>query len=65
MIVRLLLLLLAVSSLCHGQQPVRVVTWNLQWFPGKSPSSNPQEASAHIQEVRKALIEIKPDILVL
>ena len=44
---------------------MRVVTWNLQWFPGKSPSSNPQEASAHIEEVRKSLIEINPDILVL
>lgn len=64
MIVRLLTLLLTAGAFCHAQ-PVRVVTWNLQWFPGKSPASNPEAAAAHIAEVRKALAEIRPDILVL
>ena len=68
MITRLLLALLAACTLCLAEQPVqpvRLVTWNLQWFPGKSPSSNHEAAAAHIEEVRKALIEINPDILVL
>ena len=64
MITRLLTLLLAACTLCLGQ-PVRIVTWNLQWFPGKSPTSKPDAAAAHIAEVRKALAEIQPDILVL
>lgn len=65
MTTRLSSLILAACALCHGQQPLRVVTWNLQWFPGKSRTSSQEAATAHIAEVRKALIEMQPDILVL
>lgn len=44
---------------------LRVVAWNLQWFPGKFPAPTREQATAHIVEVRNALKAMKPDILVL
>ena len=42
-----------------------VVTWNLQWFPGKSPTATPEDVKLHIAEVREAILKMDPDILVL
>lgn len=59
-------MLLALSGTSPAQEsPLRVVTWNLQWFPGKSPAAKPDAAAAHIVELRAAVEEMKPDILVL
>lgn len=44
---------------------IRVVTWNLEWFPGRAPKSTRAEKDAQITAVRAALAELKPDILVL
>ena len=52
-----------------GQQAesVRVVTWNIEWFPGKSPRNAEADLfrDEHIQGVQEALVEIAPDILLL
>ncbi len=48
-----------------ADQPLRVVTWNLQWFPGKSPGAGKEAAESHVAEVQGALVTLNPDILVL
>jgi endonuclease/exonuclease/phosphatase family metal-dependent hydrolase len=60
-----LLLILLLRSLCPAQQTVRVITWNLQWFPGKAPAPLPERIPEHIAEVQAALRTMHPDILVL
>lgn len=56
---------LGIAVTCSAQVPVRVVTWNLQWFPGRTPAPGKVAADAHIAEVREALPKLQPDILVL
>lgn len=59
------LFFLLFAAACLGQTPVRVVTWNLQWFPGKTPAPGKEAADAHIIEVRDSARAMKPDVLVL
>jgi endonuclease/exonuclease/phosphatase family metal-dependent hydrolase len=40
-----------------------VTCWNIEWFPGQSLNSPPEIQTRHIANVRKALGEIQPDIL--
>ena len=42
---------------------IRVVCWNIEWFPGKSPSTTPDGESRHITEIGAALTAMQPDIL--
>lgn len=58
-------LCLLVDLIASAGEPVRVVTWNLQWFPGWKPEASAAKESSHIDLARKALIEIQPDILIL
>ena len=44
---------------------MRLVTWNLKWFPGKTPTPSRADQIAHIDEVRNAIVAMRPDILVL
>ena len=71
---RLLLALLVVSALCatnHAQPPakpaqtIRIVSWNLNWFPGKKPEPSAEEEKAHMEQAQAALRELKPDVLLL
>ena len=52
------------TSNCAADQ-FRIVTWNLNWFPGKTPASNPAQRVLHMSEARDALLNIKPDLLCL
>lgn len=42
---------------------VRVVSWNLQWFPGKSPNPAPKARMEQTNSVRAAIADLMPDIL--
>lgn len=42
---------------------LRVVAWNLEWFPGRSPEPTPEAAAAHIPPVQEAIKKLNPDIL--
>jgi endonuclease/exonuclease/phosphatase family metal-dependent hydrolase len=44
---------------------VRFVSWNLQWFPGHKPEATPEVAAKHMADARKAVGELKPDVLML
>ncbi len=66
------LLLLIPFSYVYGEQEessasetVRVVTWNIQWFPGRSPGASENAQLAHRAEVREYLPGLQPDILLL
>ena len=46
-------------------EAVRVVAWNLQWFPGREPEASPEAEQEHLRDVRGMLHRLKPDILVV
>ena len=70
---RLLLLCIAsaLCAACYGQPPaelvqtIRVVSWNLDWFPGKKPEPTADEEKVHMAQAQQALRELKPDVLLL
>jgi endonuclease/exonuclease/phosphatase family metal-dependent hydrolase len=47
-----------------GDKPLRVVAWNIEWFPGKSLESTPEEQEAQIALVQKEIERLDPDILI-
>jgi endonuclease/exonuclease/phosphatase family metal-dependent hydrolase/DNA/RNA endonuclease YhcR with UshA esterase domain len=61
----------ALCAACYGQPPakpaqtIRVVSWNLAWFPGKKQSATADEQKAHMEQAQQALRELKPDVLLL
>ncbi len=61
------LLALATVTFCAASlhaAPLKVVTWNLEWFPGKRPTASAEEADAHMKSAREALKKINPDVFV-
>lgn len=44
---------------------IRLVTWNLQWFPGKKPDTTSEIAASHMADAQKVIAELKPDVLML
>lgn len=73
-VVRLFIALLAVSASTFGcrhapeevkPRPLRIVTWNLQWFPGGKLGASKELQDNHIVEVRESIRKMAPDILLL
>lgn len=62
---RWLALLILLCSTVQGAEVVRIVTWNLEWFPGKKPAATPQEREEHFKQVAAILPQLKADIIVL
>ena len=46
-------------------EALRLLTWNLQWFPGGQPASTKVEKLVHLSRAREALAELSPDIICL
>lgn len=44
---------------------ISIVTWNIEFFPGKSRNASANAQKKHITEVTNALRKIQPDILVV
>lgn len=44
---------------------LRVVSWNLEWFPGRKPEAPRAERDAQMRDARAALDEIRPQVLLL
>lgn len=42
---------------------VRVVCWNLEWFPGGSPRASDAEKASQMQLAREAFAEFQPDLV--
>ena len=49
----------------QGGEAVRVVTWNLEWFPGKKPNSSQEEKDRHFLEVAAVLPQFRADVFIL
>lgn len=54
-----------VLSHANAAEVVRLVTWNLEWFPGKKPAASQEERDKHFMEVAAILPQIRADIIVL
>lgn len=49
----------------NSKEELRVVSWNLQWYPGGKPGASKQEKVRHAQLVAEQLAKLKPDILLV
>jgi endonuclease/exonuclease/phosphatase family metal-dependent hydrolase len=56
-------LTLSTASL-HAADPLKVVSWNLEWFPGHRPTASADEADKHMKDAREALVTINPDVFI-
>ena len=54
---------LAAASL-QAAAPLKVVSWNLEWFPGHRPTASAQEADDHMKAAREALKAMNPDVFI-
>ena len=43
-------------------EPLKAVTWNIEWFPGGRPYAKSEERAAHAKAVQAEFAKIKPDI---
>ncbi len=63
------LALFAIAALClapllSAAEPLKFVSWNIEWFPGHRPTASAAEADAHMKIAQEALKKIDPDIFV-
>ena len=52
------------SRSLHAAAPLKVVSWNLEWFPGKRPTAFAEEADVHMKSAREALRKIDTDVFI-
>jgi endonuclease/exonuclease/phosphatase family metal-dependent hydrolase len=58
--------LLGLSSMRPLQaEPLRAVSWNIEWFPGLRPKADAEAVATHIAAIKPELAKIDPDILLL
>lgn len=62
---RWLVLGLFLAATATGAEAIRLVTWNLEWFPGKKPGASQEERDRHFQEVANVLPQLRADVIVL
>lgn len=62
---RWLILFLLLAASASGAVVVRLVTWNLEWFPGGKPSATPEERERHFLQIANSLPQLRADVLVL
>lgn len=48
-----------------GPAQIRIVAWNLEWFPGHKPNPTPEAQAEQMAAAKAALAEIKPDVLLM
>ena len=58
-----IILALFVALQLAGAETVSIATWNLDWFPGKKPTSTQAERAIHMSEAKDGLLQFAPDIL--
>lgn len=62
----IILLSFVSSGLCPGKEALRIVSWNLQWFPGGKMGGAPKEVQdEQIGKIRNEIRKLGADILVL
>ena len=48
-----------------GPTSIRIVTWNLEWFPGQKPEPTPDAEIAQMEGAKAAITDLNPDVLLL
>lgn len=56
-------LLFAVPNI-RAAEALKILSWNLEWFPGHRPTASAAEAEKHMKAAQIALRKINPDIFV-
>jgi endonuclease/exonuclease/phosphatase family metal-dependent hydrolase len=60
------ILIFVFSGICFGAETIRIVTWNLQWFPGGKMGGAPKEVQdEQMRKIREEVRKLGADILVL
>lgn len=49
----------------QSSSSITVVTWNLEWFPGRAPASTDAEKLVHMTQAQETLAQLSPDVLCL
>ncbi len=57
-------LLISGLAIANEAVPLRIVTWNLQWFPGGKTATK-ESQDKHIAVVREEIRKLNPDIIIL
>jgi endonuclease/exonuclease/phosphatase family metal-dependent hydrolase len=59
----LLIFFIGLFATAHlSAEPLKAVSWNIEWFPGGRPKANVEEIKNQTKLVKEHLAEIKPDI---
>ena len=48
-----------------GPTSIRIVAWNLEWFPGQKPEPTPDAEVMQMESAKAAIAEMNPDVLLL
>lgn len=59
------LIFLVLPAVLLAAEPIKVVSWNLEWFPGGEPKAKPATQKKHMEVAKSALWQLDPDILCL
>lgn len=59
------LLFLVLPAVLLAGEPIKVVSWNLEWFPGHEPKAKSAVQKAHMETAKSALWSLDPDLLCL
>lgn len=59
-----LLLLTLLTTAWSQTAPLKTISWNMEWFPGKRPTASAEEAAAHMKAGQDALKAMNPDIFI-
>lgn len=58
------LTLTALSSALLAAEPLKVIAWNIEWFPGHRPTSSVADAAKHMKASQAALKKLNPDVFI-
>jgi hypothetical protein len=51
------------SQNSSAENRLRVVDWNLEWFPGGKPDAPPEMKAKQMAAAKRAIVELQPDVL--
>jgi len=56
--------LLWLGAAVSAAAELKVVAWNVEWFPGRELEPEPEAAASHMRRARAALARIDPDVFI-
>jgi len=52
------------NSSLSAAEPLKIVVWNVEWYPGRGMNPSPEEEEAHRKVAKEDLKRLDPDILI-